>query len=79
MTEEDDLLQFLDTFGRVLEAGTWRTRNHRHHKYIVTRPFVYDGRRLRVGEEFVPKGLPNDGRIINSGGRLVRWDKNEDA
>lgn len=75
--KEEELLQFMDVFGRMLEAKAWNTKHEQPHKYIVARPFIYAGKHLQTGDEFIPEGQPNDGAIINSGGRLVRWEGGE--
>ena len=36
-------------------------------KYFVKRPFIYNGENYKQGDIWIPEGLPNDLKIINSG------------
>jgi hypothetical protein len=36
-------------------------------KYFVKRPFIYNGENYKQGDVWIPQGLPNDLKIINSG------------
>ncbi len=36
-------------------------------EYRVLRPFKYNGQELKPGDEFIPAGAPNDGKLIEQG------------
>jgi AraC-like DNA-binding protein len=36
-------------------------------KYFAKRPFIYNGENYKQGDVWIPQGLPNDMKIINSG------------
>jgi hypothetical protein len=48
-----------------------RAKEKQHYvyeeKYFVKRPFVYNGDNYAQGDVWIPQGLPNDLKIINSG------------
>jgi len=48
-----------------------KTEEKQHYiyeeKYFVKRPFIYNGENYSQGNIWIPQGLPNDLKIINSG------------